>query len=861
MKGDFTRSTYRPEKHYSSVRMQQGRVQLDADWNEQLDISAHRAETESRDVIGSCGSPRSTAGFALAIGQTHLPAAQQGAAAQYLPLGSGDFFISAGRYYADGLLCENEGPLPYTQQPDPPELVLPDAPGIYLAYLDVWERHVTALEDPDIREVALGGPDTATRTKVVWQVKLRRIQDQAVTCDSTMPEWTEVVTGGSGRLGTRAQPSVPSEEPCVIEPGAGYRRLENQLYRVEVHQSGALGSATFKWSRDNGSIVATWLARNGNDLTVSSMGRDRAVGFANGDWVELTDDARELQGRPGTMVRLIKAEGQTLTIDPATATDTVDLADFPRHPRVRRWNTTSGTGAQTIETPVTNDGYLELEDGIQVRFEAGTYATGDYWLIPARTATGGVEWPFTEPQPPQGIRHHYCRLGLLTFDGSQYTAVQDCRTLFPPVTELTGLFYVSGDGQEASGGQPLPKPIQVGVANGKWPVVGATVQFHVSGGTGRLTAGAATGSDIRIATDSAGVASCTWTLDGANQSQQVEAQLLDGSHLPVRFNATLSQPGGIEPGVHVERVLVGNASLRNDTDVTVSQLAAGIQVDCDRTLFQDSIRGKPTCLVTLDLPFPFNSADMQLWGSGLIGVQPLVLDAEVNSDNQSIFWRLGRDTAAWLQGRLFPMMTEMKRGNRVLVHLTLKGNFIWDQKELLLDGDAFGGRSDNSQNTDIRLPSGDGRRGGDFEMWFWLIPQPPPTITAPTLTATIVTRPTATLATATIATRPTINPTLATFATPTTFGTVRGPAPIGAEEPASLTTIIPPRRGRPAGNPFAGIRGLSAAQAAKLRAAGIGDLRALARVSPREVMAVLGLRSQARATSIIAEARRLGGDR
>jgi hypothetical protein len=44
----------------------------------------------------------------------------------------------------------------------------------YLIYLDVWERHITYLEDerfPSIREVALGGMDSATRAKIVWQVK------------------------------------------------------------------------------------------------------------------------------------------------------------------------------------------------------------------------------------------------------------------------------------------------------------------------------------------------------------------------------------------------------------------------------------------------------------------------------------------------------------------------------------------------------------------------------------------------------------------------------------------------------------------------------------------------------------------
>jgi hypothetical protein len=45
MKNDLTRSTFRRERHYSSVRMQQGRVQLDADWNEQLDIEMHTGAT------------------------------------------------------------------------------------------------------------------------------------------------------------------------------------------------------------------------------------------------------------------------------------------------------------------------------------------------------------------------------------------------------------------------------------------------------------------------------------------------------------------------------------------------------------------------------------------------------------------------------------------------------------------------------------------------------------------------------------------------------------------------------------------------------------------------------------------------
>src|SRR5438093_1172284 len=93
MKGDFSRQTFDPTKHYSGVLLQQGRVQLDADWNEQQAIHQHRIETETQDVIGPCGAPLHEAGFQVTV-QT------QGILNRLL--------VSKGRYYVDGMLCENE---------------------------------------------------------------------------------------------------------------------------------------------------------------------------------------------------------------------------------------------------------------------------------------------------------------------------------------------------------------------------------------------------------------------------------------------------------------------------------------------------------------------------------------------------------------------------------------------------------------------------------------------------------------------------------------------------------------------------------------------------------------------------------
>ena len=536
MKGDFTRSTFRPGKHYTGVRMQQGRVQLDADWNEQIDIAAHHTETEAFDVIGGCGAPMHSAGFALTNG--------------LIPK------ITQGRYYVDGILCENDVDVDLDKQLDLPVTALGDLitpknaaipDGLYIAYLDAWQRHITALEDDGIREVALGGPDTASRTKTLWQVKLLGPLPAPLTCVSEPAPWKDLLDSTqNGKLSARAEEGAGAEGPCVVPPGAGYRRLENQLYRVEIHEVDAGGAIKLlKWSRDNGSIVTRWLKQElsrPNELIVSSIGRDDVLKFGPGQYVEVSDDQRELRGEAGILVKLANAEGQVLTLDPMDPNAaTVLIAKFPdkiagrpNNPKVRRWD--------GVQAPVA--GWFELEDGVQIKFEAGKYHVGDYWLIPARTVTADVEWP-RQPdktpiaQPRAGIEHHYCKLAILSHAAGGFTVVQDCRALFPPLTALTTLLYAGGDGQEAMPDNPLPLTLRVRVVNGQAPVIGARVQFTVTHGGGTLSVAQpvpTTGTD--------GIAECGWTLGGAD-AQQVEAVLLDAGDVPVpgqilRFSANLS---------------------------------------------------------------------------------------------------------------------------------------------------------------------------------------------------------------------------------------------------------------------------------------------------------------------------------
>lgn len=559
MKADITRSTFDARKHYAAVLLQQGRVPLDADANEQADIVVHRQDTGTADLVGPCGAPMHNDGFRLVASAAALTATEAARPGNQPPppltplAGGWDFYISAGHYYVDGIVCENERITPFSAQADFPDAALPQQAnqpqeGTYLAYLDVWRRGVTALEDPSIRETALGGPDTATRSKTLRQVRVFRLGPAALTpqqanCLTDSADWNALIAAGTGRVTARAEPGSQATGPCIVAPGAGYRRLENQLYRLEVHTGGTLGTATFKWSRENGSVVARWLGQDGasdEHLLLASGGRDATLGFASGQWVELTDDTRELRGESGTLVQILKVEGSTLTIDPATATGPLSLTDFTRNPKVRRWDQVS------LLQPADAVAFHDLEGGVQVRFAAGSYRAGDYWLIPARTNSGDIEWERDAAnQPlallPHGVTHHFCRLAIMRFDGTSWTSITDCRRLFPPVTELVTLDYVGGDGQEAMPGNPLPHPLQVRVLNGQWPVVGRRVRFTVVSGGGTLSVNqpvATTGPN--------GIAECLWTLGAATPAKQrVEAVLLDGAEVPVPgqilfFNANQS---------------------------------------------------------------------------------------------------------------------------------------------------------------------------------------------------------------------------------------------------------------------------------------------------------------------------------
>ncbi len=643
MTGDFSRSTFRAGNHYSQVRAQQGRGVLDAELNEQVDIAGHVARTSATDIIGVSGAP------------FHPASAFRNFQVKVAPDG-GDLLIAPGRFYVDGILCENEAePATFLAQPDLPGTALPTAAGSYAVYLDVWERHVTAGEQradgfPSLREPALGGPDTATRVRIVWQVKLANVGSNVCGAFTPPPSPT-------GRLRASEAPAGAAINDCLVPTSGGYRRLENQLYRVEVASVTAAGS-TFKWSRDNASTASKVKSSDQNAATivVEDAGRDDVIGFAAARFVELSNESQTLTGQAGLLLEVEAVSGTSIRVKNPT---NASLA-LGTNPMLRRWD---GVGDVTANTPV------ELEDGVQIEFDAGTLVVGSHWLIPARTLTGRVEWPRTATgasvfEAPHGTVHHYAALAVVSLAGTAFNpAVTDCRKLFPPLTAITA----------------------------------RDVSYDPS--------------------------SCS-NLQGTSTVQQALDVLCQGTG------------GENEDGIHVKGIfLPSGAPLLNDMLIPPSDLLKGFRIDCDEVLFDGSVVNKnglpnPVCTLTVDVPWPLRGEERQFWGvdgGTFLGFTPVTLAAEVTARENAITWMPLAPAQKWLNDRLLQMFTEMtgQQDPRVLVRLKLAGNFIWGPQrtpKFHLDGDVFGLPADG--RVDIGLPSGNGRRGGDLDMWFWLFRPP-----------------------------------------------------------------------------------------------------------------------------------------
>lgn len=298
-------------------------------------------------------------------------------------------FHGVPRAYTGGLASTQTRDLLYSEQADPgdPPLAAPvGAVRKDLVYLDVWLEPVTYVEDPDLREIALGGPDTATRMQLRQRVRVA--QGGTLPTDDGM---------GTGTLATEGS----------------YTDRANRLYLVEIDTAGGLGAATLRWSEDNGSTIQRVIEAVPPGATKLRV--EDASAFQPGDFIllrkEFTHEEHRIAGISGNTITLQEPTGSSVTFA---------LAD---RPKIQRWN-----AFRVPIAPDANDstvsGAIPLSHGVAIRFGGGAMKRGDRWAFRARYLAGDDAAGISSTtrietlsfELPQGTKHYYAPLAALIRD-------------------------------------------------------------------------------------------------------------------------------------------------------------------------------------------------------------------------------------------------------------------------------------------------------------------------------------------------------------------------------------------------------------------------------------------------------------
>jgi hypothetical protein len=715
MKGDFSRLTYNPNNHYVGVLHQQGRVFLDSDWNEDVLERLAVLRQELNDIIGDCGVPEPGTAFQISPG-----------------LDPSDFHIAAGRCYVNGNLCRLESDTTYLSQPDlldPPPIIIPPphSTAFCLVYLEVWHRLITYLEDESLREIALKGPDTATRLKTIAQVKIVTLPN-SVTDFSLANILQFLPTPGAGTL-TTLQP-VPAQVPnlCQLSDPGNFTGRENHLYRVQIHDRGEVigGSLSIGLAADataGATTVTLAAALNSTQIAVASrVGivtvTDNAAGSEQVSLAGISSDGRTLSLAGAFRVTHAAANNASAVLGPvATFKWSRDNASFAVRVTAvqndRLTLTLSSLGRDTA-TALRQGDLVEISDDSSELGRARGHLTNlvadpdpDSLTVvlhdplPSSFLVPGLQGPSGPPSTPQTDRH----LILRRWDGAgQASAVYD--DIATPAMNLGDGVHIQFGGSDLRSGD-------------YWHFTTRTADGSVEALTNAAPAG--------IVRHWCPLAVLRWApspLTSPPTSPPSGVVVDRVADFRNTFPALIHFPR-FDTGIHITGVLILDPSgrvssqLTNDTQIQINSFG-GIAVQCDTVVDPASIV-RPTCYVTAENPF---GSDNQ---GNASGYQLIKVSGSVGSNGSTISWQPTPGARALLQ-QFVSSIPPNDQG--ILTRLTLRGNFIWDRatRSLYLDGDAFGVPGGSGSNVSLSLPSGDKERGGDFETWFWLVATPPPPV-------------------------------------------------------------------------------------------------------------------------------------
>jgi hypothetical protein len=448
MASDRARISFEPSRQWRSVISQQGRVTVEADANEANAIAAAERRAELVETVGPTGTPDD--GYGLQVAPSGAPA--------------GDFTVGHGTMYVGGERVRLEADLAYSSQADwidsadDPLWVAPAVPSgaNEAVYLLLREQEVGAVEDPALRDAALGGPDTSARTRIIQRVV--RAPTTGTDCAGALadletawaaeglafdPATMSLRSGATLQVSYQPPPTIASL--CEPNGQGGYVGAENQLVRVQVSGTDESGNPQLVWGFDNASFlyrITGPLAAGATKLTLASAPVDSYHQPQAGQAVEILEAAAQLTDSD----YVAAATGVVTTLTQPYITDTrqVVLAAGVTGPQanspllfMRVWQGTLAWASGPIALADTGIAVTLTPSG------TGSHV-GDYWTFAVRPGTPSTVSPvyperiLAGPQPPDGPAIWATQLGLLTWPAEGSTpAIADCRHQFDDLVTLS----------------------------------------------------------------------------------------------------------------------------------------------------------------------------------------------------------------------------------------------------------------------------------------------------------------------------------------------------------------------------------------------------------------------------------------
>lgn len=483
--------------HYSSVRMQQGRVLTDFDWNASRFIDEEVRRKTDVDIIGPAGSPDN--GFKI----ENLDATT----------GFIDFDILNGTMYTGGLRLEMNAIEKFRLQKDwlekndndyrvPVPADFPDGVSemFHLAYLEAWQQPVSAVEDSALFEPALGGPDTTVRLRNMRRVRIFKNPDSdecPIAWKKLQLDWKDTLHFGTVNHEDELIPDtnlkvsfidtgVP-DNLCTPSVVGGYLGAENQSIRVQVTNfDHSTNSGHFTWGFDNASpLYRITLAADAVTITMITEPKDQYHWPLSGQAVEIlpwsallhnNEKAAEQKGILCKVTESYNPDTKIFTLAPAvTAAELAALTQWKNRTDqaviispseflyMRVWNRGSDLSSPAAIAFTPGTAVALGNTGLQVTFTGNDFTavdgTGNIWTIAARPSTPGSVLPkelLTTGVKPHAVRFYYSPLAIIKWKSINGVIsgeiIHDCRKHFHPLTEQECCCtFTVGDGVRSKG--------------------------------------------------------------------------------------------------------------------------------------------------------------------------------------------------------------------------------------------------------------------------------------------------------------------------------------------------------------------------------------------------------------------------